>query len=437
MAWQFISKEQQKKAPIQWGQFIPKWTVNVPITEVKSPINSMLQRSAPLAVWAGGLAWSYVAGKALKWVGKAVYGVTLPPVKAEAEAIQAYKAWISNVKPRTTVQTMLDQPLIQVQPTFWETITQVSKSPWSIFWEMGTRAWIWVQSEVWAKKLRQTKVEPALMRSKATVNIQWAINELWDDIVKLAKNDPDKLAEYLKALDELKVSYADPKYANMQLKEVQTLKSWLQWRTPAKFFKWEEITNAYRELRWKLSSKLVNKLHTELSKEAWEDTAKLYRDYNNLKSVAKIWPKSLSQAGRMWGAGSFTSWVGEELATPITTTVWKLTYKAWKMLQYLPQKVVEEIKKMPSRLKWMPLKEIAKLAIKEMPAWILAEQFGRVVSDTDMPNQVIKDDLEQALKALKEWKKIPTTSFLSKRETKWLDIETSIILLEKALSKYK
>ena len=85
----------------------------------------------------------------------------------------------------------------------------------------------------------------------------------------------------------------------------------------------------------------------------------------------------------------------------------------------------------------MSLKDIAKVAIKEMPAWIIAEEFWKTVSDTNLSNSILKKDLEQAIKALKEWKKIPTTSFLSKRETKWLDTETSIILLQKALSKYK
>lgn len=423
-----LAKKMIDKYP-QYGEQVDMWGEEIDkfkITEVANPTSNILWRAGTVGATAWVIAWwlwaTYWAGKVLEWVGKSIYWVTLPPIKAEADAIQAYKAWLTDMKPRTAVETALEQPLFQKWP--------FQRSPTSVFWQMWTRAQIWVQSEVWAKNIRQKTIQPALEKSTSTVNIQDEIASLWDDILKMAKQDPDKIAEYMKAFDKMKAAYADPKYANMKLLDVQDLKSWLQARTPWKFFKWEEITNAYRELRGKLSSKLVNKLHTKLSSEVWEDTAKLYRDYNNLKTIAKIWPKARSQSGRMWWAWSFMSWISEELATPITTTTGKLTYKTGKALQALPKKLLDTMKKVPWVVKSMPLKEMAKTMIKEMPAGLLAEQFWQNISDVASGKQQ-KDEYKRALNKLKNDEKLWLKEAVTKTIIKWLEKEDAILLLEK------
>jgi hypothetical protein len=43
--------------------------------------------------------------------------------------------------------------------------------------------------------------------------------------MELAKNDPDKERAYLDALEDLKKSYSDPKFAEYSMKDTQTLKS--------------------------------------------------------------------------------------------------------------------------------------------------------------------------------------------------------------------
>ncbi|MBO7696183.1 MAG: hypothetical protein J6T10_26405 [Methanobrevibacter sp.] len=62
-------------------------------------------------------------------------------------------------------------------------------------------------------------------KSTSTINVQGLIDDLTKDIADLAKNDPDKLKAYEDALESLKESYSDGKFANYSLKDSQTLKS--------------------------------------------------------------------------------------------------------------------------------------------------------------------------------------------------------------------
>ncbi len=427
MAWQFISKEQQKKTPIQWGQFIPKWTVNMPIKEVKPNLWPL----APVAVWAWALAWSYAAGKALEWVGKAVYTVNLPPTLDEAKAVQSYKAGITNVKPRLATDVLLDTPIIQKTP-----ISQVMRAPTSPLWWMGTRGMVWTQAESAANKIFTKKINPIykqLDKYWIKIDAPTLVQQAKEKILASKKYAPSQIDEIIANIDEISTEYQP----TLSVKQLDLEKQALAGKIPKKYMNMPKLPNELKVAQKELANEFRKAVHSTIKKMSWTDSARLYQDYWSLKNISEIWPKALTQAGRKWGAWTLMSWLADELATPITTTTWKLTYKAWKALQYLPKKVVKTIKSMPNTLKWMPLKEMAKLAIREMPAWIIAEQFWKVVSDWKQMDSVIKNDLEQAIKALKEWKKIPTTSFLSKRETKWLDTESSIILLEKALSKYK
>jgi hypothetical protein len=69
----------------------------------------------------------------------------------------------------------------------------------------------------------ETEILPALQNSKQTINIQELIDSI--DIEELAKNDEDKPRAYADALEDLKNSYSDPKYAEYSMMDAQTLKS--------------------------------------------------------------------------------------------------------------------------------------------------------------------------------------------------------------------
>lgn len=257
-------------------------------------------------IWA--IAWSYWIGKATENIGESIYWLTLPPWVDEARAIQKNKAWLWP-KPRTTVETAIDK---------------------NIMW---TRSMIGTQAEKEANKIFTKTVNPMLEKATTKTNVQWLIDELWTEIEKFAKWDPDKLAEYNDALIEMKKSFWDKKFSELSQKELHELKSWLQGRTPQKFFKGKEITNAYQELRAKLATKLTKNLHTNLTQEFWENTAKLYKDYANLQWLKEVWVKSRSAAWLKWWFGWFWSTIAQELATPATTVWGKALVSAGKLLQ--------------------------------------------------------------------------------------------------------
>lgn len=284
------------------------------------------------AVW---LWWLYGAWKVVKEVGKKVYWLTLPPTQAEAEAIQSYDAGTSDYKPRTAVDTALDQPIIQ---KWGRTIS-------SKVGQMWTRGGIWVQSEAQASNLWKWQVKPMLQQSQKTVNIQSLIDEMKPEVIKMAKEDPDKLKELKVAWTKLRKAFSSEKYQALNMESTQNLKSGLQQRTPVKFFKWKEITNAYRELRGKLSSKLVKTLHSNLAEEFGVDSAQMYQDYANLKWLSKIWPNALTQSWRKQGFWGFVSWAVDTLWTPISTTAGKLMYKWWEAMMALPKAVYSKLQK--------------------------------------------------------------------------------------------
>jgi len=289
-------------------------------------------------LWAVTWLWTlYGAWAAAERVWKWLYWLTLPPTQREAEALQSFAAWTSNFKPKTAMETALEAPIISWNPL-------KSKS----YWMLGTRWWIWIQAEAKANDIFKNTIQPILNKAKSsntTVNVQWAIRELGNDIAKFAKWDPDKLAEYKQAFDELVTSFQWDEFKNMSLDKLQELKSWLQDRTPNKYFKGNEITNAYWELRAKLSTKLTWKLHSAIEKDFWTKSAELYKDYANMKQLSEIWPKARTMWWLKWWFGWFWSTLSDTALTPVTTTAGKITYKLWWLVKALPTSLLKWVTK--------------------------------------------------------------------------------------------
>lgn len=418
MAWQFISKEQQKKTPIQWGQFIPKWTVNVPIREV----TPNLWPITPIAVGAWALAWSYVAGKALEWIGKKLYSVNLPPTIDEAKALQSYKAWVTNVKPRLATDVLLDTPIIQKTP-----ISQVMRAPTSPLWWIGTRSMIWTQAESTANKIFTKKINPIykqLDKYWIKIDVPQLVDKVKVKMMNTKKYAKSQIDDILSNIDELTQGIQ----TSLSVKDLDLEKQALANKIPQKYQTMPKLPSEAKVAQKELANEFRKAVHATIKKMSWTDSAKLYQDYWALKWISEIWPKALTQAGRKWGSWTFMSWIADELATPVTTTAWKLTYKVWKWLQYLPKQIVEAIKKTPNRI--MSLKDIAKVAIKEMPVWILAESFGDNISDVASGKKQ-KEEYTKALNKLRNNEKLWIMEAFTKSMIKWLSKEDAILLLEK------
>lgn len=323
----------------------------------KKPSNKWKKIATTVWVWAWLLAWAdatlYGAWKLSEKIGEKVYELPIDPsmqearkinqawtkvmdaeadVKAAKKDLTAAKRageWIEEAeKALETAEKDLAKAKWKKVVTVADTAREYNVGWWILKWWTAESRWIQASSK--ANQIFKRVIEPALEKSTETVNVQELINWLEDDIKDLAKNDPDKLAAYGDALEDLKASYKDPKFANYSMKDTQTLKSWLQGRTPQKFYKWKEITNELQELKWVLASKLTNAVHTNLTKELWEDSAKLYRDYANLKEYAG---NMIKQSTNGWLKGwfwNFWSTAYHSLTDGASAKVWLLLNKWWK-----------------------------------------------------------------------------------------------------------
>lgn len=225
--------------------------------------------------------------------------------------------------------------------TIWDTAMEYDIWGWLTEWWTAQSRWIQARHE--ANQIFKRTIAPALENSKATINVQELINWLADDIKEIAKNDPDKLNAYNEALESLKDSYKWEEFAKYSLKDSQTLKSWLQWRTPQKFWKWQEITNELQELKWLLSNKLKNAVHSELTKEIWEDSAKLYLDRANLDAYSKSMAKQATNAWLKQGFWNFWSSTFHNLTDWAFAKWWLLLDKVGKWLETVtnPKKIAQ------------------------------------------------------------------------------------------------
>lgn len=212
----------------------------------------------------------------------------------------------------------------------WEGLTE--------WWSDESRG---IQAKSKANQIFKKTINPALEKSTSTINVQELIDGLAEDIQDLAKNDPDKIKAYEDALGSLKESYSDGKFANYSLKDSQTLKSWLQGRTPKKLFKGQEVTNELQELKGILSGKLKNAVHGALTKELGQDTAKLYRDWANLTEYADDLASASTKWPSKWWAGWWIDWISNK-ADPIKQKAWLLLSKAWKGMQKVAPWVAEK-----------------------------------------------------------------------------------------------
>lgn len=253
--------------------------------------------------------------------------------------------------------------------TIWDTAMEYDIWGWLTEWWTAQSRWIQAKHE--ANQIFKKTIAPALENSKATINVQELIDWLADDIKEIAKNDPDKLNAYNEALESLKDSYKWEEFAKYSLKDSQTLKSWLQWRTPQKFWKWQEITNELQELKWLLSNKLKNAVHSELTKEIWEDSAKLYLDRANLDAYSKSMAKQATNA-----------WLKQWFWNFWSSTFHNLTDWAFAKWWLLLDKVGSTLEKVANPKVWVKKASWLIKSIKSNPKLLL--KWLKAISPADL-----------------------------------------------------
>ena len=410
----------------------------------KKPSKKWKKIATSIWVWAWVLwaidAWLYWAGALSEQAWKKIYD--LPIDSSIQEARQVQKAWVAVKDAEAAVKDAkadlkaakktwegieeateaLEAAQKELKTAKWKNIVKVSDTAreynvweWILEWWSAESRWIQAKSK--ANQIFKKTIAPALENSKATINVQELIDSLADDIEKLAKNDPDKLNAYNEALESLKDSYKDSKFANYSLKDSQTLKSWLQERTPQKFWKGKEVTNEIQELKGKLSSKLTNAVHTQLSKELWESSAKLYKDYSNLTEYAENMAKQSTNAWLKQGFWNFWSSAYHKLTDWASAKVWlalnkwgravkkatwidKVVDSVWDAWNY----VVKNGKKFLKASKWWGLRvedPVGMVQLLKLAPWTIWEIANEIWETSPA---VVVDDLLFEVQSFKdEW----------------------------------
>lgn len=335
--------------------YIAWWSEKKPMT---------LWQKAAIWVWSAAwwlwlMKWAWALSE---YIGKWLYWLTLAPTQAEAEAIQAYKAWTSSFKPRITTQTMLDQPLLQKWVWEWWVWTKTR------LWQIGTREMVGRQSEAAAWNIYTKTINPIMEQADK----QW-IKLSYKDLISKAKEtikNSNKYSESQKKtiLENINKITKDYKWTTT-LKNLDLEKQAVASKVPARLQTAAKIPNELKAAQSEVAKSFRQWVHNTIKNKFGVDSAKLYGDYANLKWVSKIWSKAMTQAGRKWGAWWFLSWVWEEVATPVTTTVGKIWYKLWKAAQKLPDAVWKAAKNMPKAFKTM---------LKTNPALIITPDLVEV-----------------------------------------------------------
>jgi len=287
------------------------------------------------AIWwtAASLAGLWAAGEWLQRVGRFLYGLTLPPTKEEAEAIQSFRAWAEWTAPRTTVDVALESPLIQ----------EWGRSLRSRLGLFGTRSNIWEQAEAAARNIFTNTINPIFEQADVD-NVNFDYSSLIDEAKQYINDfawysNEEKLA-ILDDIDEIAERYQ----WSSSLKNLDLEKQSLMNLIPNKY-KWDaRLPRSLQAARSALAWAFRNAVHNTISTVYGVDSAKLYQDYNSLRWLSQIWPKARTQWGRKWWFGGITSWILEELITPVSTTAGKVSYKLGELSKYIPKKVLQWIK---------------------------------------------------------------------------------------------
>ena len=339
------------------------------------------------AIWAWIIWGAYWVGKVLEPAWKRVYSQTFDPSINETRAEQRV---LANEKIAQTRVKNAKADLKTAKAT-WEWIEGATKSleaaqkwlesakEWAKsfrgiadtaydynigggiteWWTPSSRG---VDARVKANQIFEETLNPIFENSKSTLNVKEMATNLKDKLMDMAKWDPDKIKEYQEAYEELVKSFGGEEFEKMSPSAAQELKSWLQWRTPKKFFTWKnraerEITDAYKEARALLSDEIKEWIYDIVKKEWKVDAAQLYRDYANLIEYADKQAAMATKWGLRGGAWSFVSTVYKAAWEPILQKGSLLTSKIWKALQYPVNKAISLAKsvwKNPKLLlKWL------------------------------------------------------------------------------------
>lgn len=284
-----------------------------------------------------------------------------------------YSEWMK--KSATTqlnkeINSLKDSVRLTEKKLEWSKMPLSSETAYEYWVKWTTTDAIWRKAADEADKLWAKWVKLKLDTSKETVNLRQILDEI--GVSKLAKDNND-LGKFEEALEMFKQAYKDPEYTKMSMAQANNFKSNLYDKIPASAWEGKEVQNAYKRVIEEIAKWVKVDSQEKLTKEFWEDVAKLYADWANLHNFSEL--TKMEWLGK---SKIFKSWVFSKAAaavdtalTPVLSEGWYALKKANEAIKWAWKKVVEWIKNLVSTAKENPV-EAAKSWVK-WAKWLLRE----------------------------------------------------------------
>lgn len=363
---------------IEWFSDVKK-NISEDIVSQQSERQSKIQKNVWLIkkIWQGAwlllwwTVWAWVAWSALKWLWKLAYWMNLPPDVGEARAVQKYEAWVSNYKPRTVVETGIESPLLQK----WTV-----RSPSTVFWQFWTREQIWKQAIKKADNIFKDIMNP-VMDQADELWLSFKYTDLKKQVIAWIKDSWKRSVEQKKNIIEDVAGLFEDLKGKTSLRNLDKLKSEIANKLPKKHYDaWWPITQTLQEARWEVASVFRETIHDTISKKFWVDSAKQYQNWANLKKLWEVWVKSMTKWQLKWWSWNFITFIMDTLATPITTTAGKASYKIGEALQYIPKQLLTGTKAVGKLVAWWKALVADPLWLSQLleyVPWTIGESFEK------------------------------------------------------------
>lgn len=255
--------------------------------------------------------------RALQGAAQTAYRVTIPKGKREAIMLQNYRAdrpFLQRVN--DAVMGASKAPRIVADTAFDKGIT-------------GTETMMGVQAKRAQKQIWQDIVKPQLESAADQVDMPAFFGEARQAIIK-GNADPTRRKALLTALDAITEDFADkPRAAYAELQDFK--EGWAKF-VPEKVYRGENISGALNDVRNSLADLARQKIYALSPDPAFRQA---YIDYGNLKNLAALGQKAMTNAGLKGGTGQLLSSVLERTIVPIATVAGQVVYKAGRGIELI------------------------------------------------------------------------------------------------------
>ena len=332
-------------------------------------------------------------GSGISKAGESLYKTGITPTVDEAKLIQSYNASRPSIMDKilgngdhiATDNPTVQKPVLRANTALEKGIA-------------GTESMIGRQATRTSRNLWTETIQPALEQSTGEVSKVDMFAPVEKRIAETA--EPTKRAAYERAYEALKEDYKNTPFSFPDL-QAQKIKEGLDRYTPARIFKGQDVVSEMRTLQNDMANGIRAKIYSNLSDV---NIKKAYRDYGNLTELSKIGVKSISEAGRKAGFGSFVSFLWDKATTPIKTVGGKVLYKIGNSIQFEGEPGVKTFGDFMQSNGYENPNTIGRATQKEISATQVPPEIGKSSPSDNLylPKSATTDEIKTEIKLLQD-----------------------------------